>query len=38
MVDWKQRFLDSVKAVEYNDKGELVAVKGYINSRSTEDM
>lgn len=33
----KISFLKSIKAVEYNDKGELVAVKDFVQ-RSSGDM
>ena len=37
MDDWKNKFMKSIKTVELNDEGKIVALKGYI-SRSTEDM
>ena len=35
---FRRKFFEGIKGVGFDDKGRLTEIKGYINSRSTEDM
>jgi hypothetical protein len=36
--EFRCKFFEGIKGYGFSDDGKLVAVKGYINSRSTGDM
>ena len=34
----KISFLNSIKAIELDEKGQIKSIKGYINKRNTDEM